>query len=80
MVNNKFITVLFGLFCIVTLVIDIFFLDRSSNFAESGVKSFDGSGGMLAAFAFISSILLIYLSRLFAKLIQVDKEYYNDDF
>lgn len=65
---------------VVTLLIDIFILHRHSHFAKSGVYAMDGMNGFYAILAFIGAIILVGIGLLLGRILQVEEDYYHDDF
>ena len=64
---------------IILVFVDIT-LERYSYFAKDGIKSLDGILGFYAIIGAFGSIILIGVSLLIAKFLQVDEDYYADDF
>ena len=75
----KSLKTIFYLLLAFLIAIDYFFLDRSSSFQEYGF-SLDSMTAFFALFAFFGSCVMFLITKIISKFIQVNEEYYNDDF
>ena len=80
MVKSKSLRYLFYTLCFFTIVIDLFFMERKTYFSDAFFSSVINTKGFYALFALFGSILIFVVTKIFAKFLQVNEEYYDDDF
>ncbi|MGC6367669.1 MAG: hypothetical protein ACON35_06700 [Candidatus Marinamargulisbacteria bacterium] len=75
----KIIKLFFYILLVVLLVLDFLFLERESSFTKQGF-TLDSINSFFAIFAFLGSCFLLLMTKLISNFIQVNEEYYKNDF